>query len=971
MNSISSIALHVTAHDEAFIREWYCDFELFADKRIKEVANRVLMRCDQYGFEIEISKLNLDLGNIPEEDFAQDFERILEEKLEESVMREILYPSRKEDKRLEEADYQFEALKQFLLHGTLSWNMAQRFKNILELFRAVLKTKAKEFTSFLKSYGHYTSLQLRMIYQLDDPELFEVVQLLAPAEFSFIRSYIVFLRVKYAETAQHVQMREEERKMAIWSVVYAYLLNNQSAAFNRKLFVKETIGSLAAHINISYGKLLHTLTFFLSQGFSSAIPSGLQLILQELKAEDQTVSMAIRVQKPEEWPHILREIKNPKQHLKLHESDLDQLRSLLENENQVLLVIKPLRETEIFELVRLLVPLDAPFVIKYAQHLNKQNHSGALQGKAGGEFLLFKWQVIFPLLALSKSVPVNKEYLVWQVFKRLSARYNVELWKIVSFAYAEISKWKIQSVLRELIQRLYAELVQGKTKSEQLQTYDSVEFQFRLLTERTRLSREQVAELKSKLSSSLFRELLLDQLNESTRYRLLAIILPSKALELSSFMQLLHHSSNGVRIEGKVIGSIQRLKWSFLFDVLEETKNQVFNQETIVQRVLEKTGAHYNLSLRQLIDYFYLDFRNSNFSLPFNLFKILASIRQKILAGEGKTNDEETAVDLEIRMEHKKHLLQYFTENEQNMPVIHALSLNAEWVKFLIPVLDLLKKMTGFISRKWGTTISEQAIIQLIFSFSKKARHRSQKELLVELWILIRKQLSSRQQVAFFKEFILVNEQEALLLELQHELKKDTDHYPEAADSGKLLAGKEEEEIPEEEMEKARSGSRFINNAGLVLISPFLPRLFSMLELTENGTFKNRDAQIKAIFLMQYAVFGNGEFPEHQMQLNKLLTNFKTGIPIPRRSNLTDEERETVDGMLQGVLQNWGRLANTTNTGLQEGFLCREGSLEEQEESHLLTVETKAFDMLLDYVPWNFRTIRFSWMKKAIQVKWR
>lgn len=971
MNSISSIALHVTAHDEAFIRNWYRDFELFADKRIKEVANRVLMRCDQYGFEIEISKIDLDLGSISEEDFEQDFERILEEKLEESLMREILYPSRKEDKRLEEADYQLEALKQFLLHGTLPWNMAQRFKNMVELLRSVLKSKAKEFTSFLKSYGHYTSLQLRMIYQFDDPELFEVVQLLAPAEFSFIRSYIVFLRVKYAETTKHTRIREEERRAVIWRVVYAYLLNNQSATFNRKLFIRETIGSLASHINITYGELLRTLTFFLDQGFSSAIPSGLQVILQELKADEQTVSMSVRVRKPEEWHHILREFKNPKNNLRLQETDLDQLRSLLENENQVLLVIKPLREPEIFDLVRLLVPSDAPFVIEYAEHLNKQNHSGALQGKAGGEFMLFKWQVIFPLLALSKSAPVNKEYLVWQVFKRLAARYNVELWKIVSFAYVEISKWKIQSALRELIRRLYAELIQGKEKSDQLKTYDSVEFQFRLLTERTKLSKEQVLELKSKLSSSLFRELLLDQLSESTRYRLLAIILPSKAIELSSFMQLLHHSGNGVRIEGKVIGSIQRLKWSFLFDVLEETKNQVFNQEAIVQRVLEKTGAHYNLSLTQLIDYFYLDFRHSNFSLPFNLFKILASIRQKIAAEEGKTKQDEDAAYSKALVENKKRLLQYFSENEQNMPVIHALSLHTEWMKFLVPVLEVVKKMTDFIGRKWGTTISEQAVIQLIFSFSKKSGHRSQKELLLELWMLIRKQLSSRQQLAFFKEFIVSGERESLLLEFQKALQKDPDHFPEAVDADNLLPKEEEELIPEEEAEEVQAGGRFVNNAGLVLVSPFLPRLFSMLELTENGTFKNREAQIKAIFLMQYAVFGNGEFAEHQMQLNKLLTNFKTGIPIPRRPNLTDEERETVDGMLRGVLQNWGRLTNTTVAGLQEGFLRREGSLEEQENQYILTVEAKAFDMLLDYVPWNFRTIKFSWMKKAIQVKWR
>lgn len=972
MNSISSIALHVTAHDESFIQSWYRDFELFADKHITEVANRVLMRCDQYGFEIEISKLDLDLGNIDEEDFEQDFERILEEKLEEGLMREILYPSKKEDKRLEEADYQLEALKQFLLHGTLSWNLAQRFKNVIELFQSVLKSKAKELTSFLKSYGHYTSLQQRMIYQLDDPDLFEVVQLLAPAEFSFIRSYVVFLRVKYAE-AQYAQIREEERRIVIWKVVYSYLLSNQSAAFNRKLFVKDTIGNLASHINLSYSELLRSLTFILDKDFSSAIPSGLQIILQELKAEEQTVAMSIRIRKAEEWPLILRELKNPRQTLKLHEADINQLRSLLENERNVLQIIKPLREVEIFDLVRLLVPSDAPFVIEYAQHLNKQNQSGALQGKSGGEFMLFKWQIILPLLAISKNSRVNKEYLVWQVFKRLSARYNVELWQIISFAYVETSKWKAQNDLRDLIYRLYSELVLGKAKSEQTKTYDAVAFQFHLLTEKTKLTKEQVLELKAKLGSSLFRELLLDQLNESTRYRLLAIILPSKAIELSSFMQLLHHSGNGAQIEGQVISSIQRLKWSFLFDVLEETKNQVFNQESIVQRVLEKTGAHYNLSLQQLIDYFYLDFKHSNFSIPFNLFKILASIRQKMESGNRSAKQEDDLVYSKTLVENRKRLLHYFTENEQNMPIINALSLNLEWMKFLIPVLDLVKKMTDFISRKWHVSINEQAVIQLIFSFSKKGGQRNQKELLLELWTFIRRELSQKQRKVFIQEFILLNEQEPLLQQLQKDLKgEDSEVLKEKEAFDEDEEDPEEDEPETEETEEDLSKISFIDNSGLVLLAPFLPRLFSMFELTEEGKFKNRKAQIKGIFLTQYAVFGgDGEFPEYQMQLNKLLVNFKTGIPIPRKSNLTDDEKSTVDGMLEGVIQNWGRLGETSISGLREGFLRREGRLEEQEDNHLLTVESKGFDMLLDYVPWNFRTIKFSWMKKAIQVKWR
>jgi hypothetical protein len=966
MNSISSIALHVTASNESFIQNWYRDFELFAEKHITAVADRVLMRCDQYGFEIEISKLEIDLGTILEEDFEKDFEQLLEEKLEENLLKEILYPTKKEDKRLEEADYQLEALKQFLLHGTLNWNLTKRFKNSTELLLQVLKNRAKELRSFLKSTGHFTSLQHRMIYQFEDSSLFDTVKLIAPEEFSFIQSYVVFLRIKYTEIPNH-SIREEDRRVTIWKVIYAYLLNTQSSTFNQKLFVKETIGSLASRINLKYNELLKTLTYFLDQGFGSAIPSGLQVILQELKEEEHGSFMKLRIQNPDEWPHILRELKSSKQSFKLQENDLDQLRNLLENEKNVLQIIHPLRETEIFDLVRILVPLDATFVIEYAQHLNTQNQSGALQGKSSGDFIHFKWQVILPLLALSKSSAINKEYLVWQVFKRLSARYNTEIWQIVAFAYKETSSWKSQHALRELVQQLYQELVQGRAKSEQTKTFDSVHFQIQLLEEKTTLNKDQLVELKSKLSSSLFRELLLDRLGESARHRLIAIVLPSKSIELSAFMHVLNHSGNGSQIEGRTIGSIQRLKWTFLFDVLEEVKNQVFNHENIVQRILERTGAHYNLTLKQLVDYFYLDFKNSNFSLPFNLYKVLASIKLKIDLNESVTSREksaDTSFDSKKQTQNKKLLALYFTENAQSMPMINAISQDLEWMNFLSPILDAVKSMVDFIQRKWNIRINNQLLLQTVFQFSKNASHRNQKELMVELWNLIQKSLNRAQRILLINEFRLSNNSGMLLKQLISKLEEDPDN---------TLKEELEELIEEEELmeEENTHSTVFIENAGLVLLAPFLPRLFTMLELTENGKFKNREAQVKAIFLTQYAVFGNGEFPEYTLQLNKLLTNFKTGVPIPRKSVLTDEDKNTANSMLEGVLRNWGRLTNTTIDGLQEGFLRREGRLEELEDTYLLTVESKAYDMLLDHVPWNFRTIKFSWMQKAIQVKWR
>jgi hypothetical protein len=339
----------------------------------------------------------------------------------------------------------------------------------------------------------------------------------------------------------------------------------------------------------------------------------------------------------------------------------------------------------------------------------------------------------------------------------------------------------------------------------------------------------------------------------------------------------------------------------------------------------------------------------------------------KIESGEasGKTRNK---FDSKKQAENRKLLVHYFTENAQNMPMINAMSQDLEWMNFLSPILDSTRQIIDFIQRKWNIRINNQLLLQSIFRFSKHATHRSQKELMTELWNLVQKSLSREQKVRLIKEFMVPNDQ-TLLKQLREVLEKDPDLAADEKEKEELI----EEELPEEMDSKDDSGKQvqFIDNAGLVLLSPFLPRLFTMMELTENGKFKNREAQIKAIFLTQYAVFGDGEFPEYALQLNKILTNFKTGIPIPRKSVLNEEDKNTVDGMLQGVLQNWGRLTNTTPAGLQEGFLRREGRLEEQEDTYLLTVEAKAFDMLLDHVPWNFRTIKFSWMKKAIQVKWR
>ncbi|MBP1614197.1 MAG: hypothetical protein H6Q13_1645 [Bacteroidetes bacterium] len=162
-----------------------------------------------------------------------------------------------------------------------------------------------------------------------------------------------------------------------------------------------------------------------------------------------------------------------------------------------------------------------------------------------------------------------------------------------------------------------------------------------------------------------------------------------------------------------------------------------------------------------------------------------------------------------------------------------------------------------------------------------------------------------------------------------------------------------------------------LHNVGIVLLSPFLPRLFSMFKLVENGQFIDDNAQIKAIHLMLYSTHGAINVPDNELKLLKVLVGLDLNALLSLVAEITDNEKETVTIMLNSVIQHWSKIGNTSVEGLRESFLKREGKLEEKEDCYMLDVYSKSYDMLLDSIPWSFGIIRFPWMAKTMKVNWR
>ena len=164
---------------------------------------------------------------------------------------------------------------------------------------------------------------------------------------------------------------------------------------------------------------------------------------------------------------------------------------------------------------------------------------------------------------------------------------------------------------------------------------------------------------------------------------------------------------------------------------------------------------------------------------------------------------------------------------------------------------------------------------------------------------------------------------------------------------------------------------QFINNAGLVLLHPFLFRLFQKLELLKENNFKDFNCQSKAVLLLRFLATGKEVIPEYEMQLPKFLCAMPANLPLDHSIRLSKTEKEEAHHLLTAVIKNWNALGKTSPEGLQEGFLKRDGKLLKNESGWKLIVESKTIDILLDKLPWGISIIKLPWMDEHLKVEWK
>ncbi|HYH57439.1 MAG TPA: contractile injection system tape measure protein, partial [Anseongella sp.] len=162
----------------------------------------------------------------------------------------------------------------------------------------------------------------------------------------------------------------------------------------------------------------------------------------------------------------------------------------------------------------------------------------------------------------------------------------------------------------------------------------------------------------------------------------------------------------------------------------------------------------------------------------------------------------------------------------------------------------------------------------------------------------------------------------------------------------------------------------YIGNAGLVILHPFLGKLFENVGYVSENKWQSDELQQRAVLLTQYLAGGTDDYAEYDLYLNKILTGFPAEGPLPLEIKLSAFEKAEADALLRSVVNHWRALKNTSIQGLQTTFLLRDGKVERNETGWILLVEQKGFDSLLDRIPWSFSTIKTPWMRGILNVEW-
>ncbi len=957
MINIGTVKFDFHMESESYARELYRRWDAFFAASFEQVAEEVLSSFDLEGEVITVEQLTIDLGNMTEDEFDKQFPIRLREALQ-TYFRHLQTASADETTpipgvhRMSVGRSLLDSLCFFLLHGYLPAGIPREYADISRLLAVVLESESYRFREFLESYAHYAFLYNRLVAQFSDDELDAIVNKVHPSESKFIGLYTRTQLQAYRQSTTG-EITYNDYRNAVWTLVLAYLFTESGSRFSRKQLVLHTLRGLSAHFNQAFAELVRLLTSELHALEQRMVrfPELLE-ILKEIREGMKTQWLTRDAGSMEQ---IIRDITGTLQ--RGGNSDAacfltpEYLTFVLSNPESCRKLLVQLREEEIYRLIECVIPQESEFIISYAKTLDKHREQGTFVGKAGSDFRLIKWEFIFAVLYQAPLSSFARRQFVLSVVQRLGAHYNLSVTDLIRLL-----------ILDEEVDRLFAS--------------------FDVLTILTELGRQ------FESPRTFFREH-----SEEEIHHIVRRYTPSQSEFIISYAYLLEQESTRGLLEGKAGAEFRVLKWEFIFICLMEQGRTSFQRKQFVFSVIRQLAAHYNQRVEDLLDYFYREWNSVGVSSPdTELQRILQTLYTEVVWTVADRSfvrqmSRESVENLVFRLfgQQTSPAGQQAERAEQWLICLleeHTGLFRALWKSGCLNValLFTLVNRTPQLQRLWIRRIGDARLFEIWMEWTRlyaNLRHQcpdlsflSSVAPYLAVWMV---QLTAREYTAWSEREI----EQFLIQRVRQSLPPGMVALVDAIYKGKqnIHIQKIVEKMETKEMNEMNFGRIEVDNAGIMLLSAFFTRLFGMTDYTnDQRIWKNEEQQVRAIFLLQYLVWGKEqEYKESELALNKVLVGWSLDKTLPKKLALTDKEKEAAASLIESIPRLWPKMKNTSIDAIRQAFLQRRGWLEykKDDKQWIVTVDEKAYDMLIDTVPWSFKMYRFPGNDYFIITKWR
>lgn len=172
------------------------------------------------------------------------------------------------------------------------------------------------------------------------------------------------------------------------------------------------------------------------------------------------------------------------------------------------------------------------------------------------------------------------------------------------------------------------------------------------------------------------------------------------------------------------------------------------------------------------------------------------------------------------------------------------------------------------------------------------------------------------------------------------------------------------------ESDFSQADALYVDNAGVVVLWPFLESFLNHLGLVAAKQFKSDAARHRAAGLLQYLATADRDPLEYHLPLNKVLCGMEAEDPFEFGEPVSDAEQAECDRLLAAVIEQAPILQRMSVGGFRNTFLRRRGQLSARDGAGLLRVERETYDVVLDRFPWPLQWVRLPWMSALLQVEW-